>query len=74
MNVKFGRLYKRIFKRKKLIHKIIKKINQTKTNQVANGNKKTKKNNPKFGDKKINKDYNKKLMKMSKINNIKRKH
>ena len=60
MNVKFGKQYKRIFKKINLIHKIIKKISLTRTNQAANGNKKTKKNNLKFGDKKINKDHNKK--------------
>ena len=59
MSVKFGKQYKKMFKRKKLIHKIIKRINRIKTNQAANGNKKTKKNKLKYGDKKINKVPNK---------------
>ena len=56
MIVKYGKQYKKTFLKKKQILKIIKKTNKIKTNQEANGNKKTKKSKLKSGDKKINKD------------------
>ena len=38
MSVKFGKQYKKMFKRKKLIHKIIKRTNRIKTSRRDTGN------------------------------------